>query len=86
MPAKALRRGFPATCNEAVIAGTKRPFRRHNLSRNDRLPRVRQKEGIMSHTLKTDLALFAAAFIAVAFVLGANASFADILGALLGAH
>ena len=44
----------------------------------------------MSHTLKTDLALFAAAFIAVAFVpspeLRANASFADILGALLGAH
>ena len=39
----------------------------------------------MSHTLKTDFALFAAAFIAVAFVLGANASFADILGALFGA-
>jgi hypothetical protein len=40
----------------------------------------------MSNTLKTDLALFAAAFFASAFVLGANASFADILGALLGAH
>ena len=39
----------------------------------------------MSQKLKTDLALFAAAFIAGAFVLGANASFADILGAVLGA-
>ncbi|MEP9387886.1 hypothetical protein [Mesorhizobium sp. KR9-304] len=44
----------------------------------------------MSHTLKTDFALFAAAFIAGAFVptpgRRANASFADILGAVLGAH
>jgi hypothetical protein len=40
----------------------------------------------MSQTLKTDLALFAAAFTAIVFVLGANTSFADILGAVLSAH
>jgi len=40
----------------------------------------------MSQTLKTDLALFAAAFTAIVFVLGANASFADILGAVLSAY
>ena len=40
----------------------------------------------MSHTLKTDLALFAAAFIASAIVLGADTSFAHMLGAALGAH
>ena len=44
----------------------------------------------MDHTLKTDLALFAAAFIASAFVpnpaLRADASFAHIPGALLGAR
>ena len=40
----------------------------------------------MGQTLKTDLALFAAAFTAIVFVLGANASFADILGAVLNAH
>ena len=39
----------------------------------------------MSQKLKTDFALFAAAFIASAIVLGADASFADIL-AVLGAH
>jgi hypothetical protein len=42
----------------------------------------------MDHTLKTDLALFAAAFIACAFLLAralrADTSFADILGAALG--
>lgn len=37
----------------------------------------------MSQTLKTDLALFAAAFTAIVCVLGANASFADILDAVL---
>ncbi len=40
----------------------------------------------MSQKLKTDFALFAAAFIASAIVLGADTSFADILGAVLGAH
>jgi len=40
----------------------------------------------MSQTLKTDLALFAAAFTAIAFVLGANTSFAEILLAVLGAR
>lgn len=40
----------------------------------------------MSNTLKTDLALFAAAFIASAFVLGADTGVAHMLGALLGAH
>ena len=40
----------------------------------------------MSQKLKTDLALFAAAFIASALVLGADTSFADMLGAVLGAH
>jgi len=40
----------------------------------------------MSQTLKTDLALFAAAFLAMVFVLGANTSFAEILGAVLGAQ
>jgi len=40
----------------------------------------------MSQTLKTDLSLFAAAFIASVFVLGANTSLADILGVVLSAH
>ena len=40
----------------------------------------------MSQKLKTDFALFAAAFIASAVVLGADTSFADILGAVLRAH
>jgi len=40
----------------------------------------------MRQTLKTDLALFAAAFIASAFVLGADTSVANMLGAVLGAH
>jgi hypothetical protein len=40
----------------------------------------------MSHRLKTDLALFAAAFIASAIVLGADTSFAHILGVVLGAR
>ncbi len=40
----------------------------------------------MSQRLKTDFALFAAAFIASALVLGANSSFAHILGAVIGAH
>ena len=44
----------------------------------------------MDHTLKTDLALFAVAFIACAFLLvralGADTSFADILGTVLGVH
>ena len=40
----------------------------------------------MSHNLKTDFALFAAAFVAAVLVLGANSSFAQILGALIGAH
>lgn len=40
----------------------------------------------MSQTLKTDLALFAAAFVAIVVVLGANSSFAEILGAVLGVH
>jgi hypothetical protein len=44
----------------------------------------------MRHTLKTDLALFAVAFIACAFQLAralrADTSFADILGAVPGVH
>lgn len=44
----------------------------------------------MRHTLKTDLALFAAAFMACAFLLvralRADTSFADIVGAALGVH
>jgi hypothetical protein len=44
------------------------------------------REGIMSQKLKTDLALFAAAFIASAFVLGADTGFAHMLGAVLGAN
>jgi hypothetical protein len=40
----------------------------------------------MSQRLKTDLALFAAAFLASALVLGADTSFAHMLGAVLGAH
>ncbi len=44
----------------------------------------------MGHTLKTDLALFAVAFIACAFLLAralrSDTSFADILGAVLGVH
>ena len=40
----------------------------------------------MSQKLKTDFALFAAAFIASAVVLGADTSFADILGAVFRAH
>jgi hypothetical protein len=34
----------------------------------------------MQHSLKTDFALFTAAFLAVALVLGANADFAEIVG------
>ena len=41
---------------------------------------------VMSQRLKTDLALFAAAFIASAFVLGADTSFAHMLGAVLSAR
>jgi hypothetical protein len=44
----------------------------------------------MGHTLKTDLALFAVAFIACTFLLAralrADTNFADILGAALGVH
>ena len=40
----------------------------------------------MSQRLKTDIALFAAVFIASAIVLGANASLADIVGIMLKAH
>ena len=44
----------------------------------------------MDHTLKTDLVLFAVAFIVCAFLLAralrADTSFADILGAALGAR
>ena len=86
MAVKALRRGFRATPRPTAGAGTKRPFGRHNLSRNGGLARAGHREGNMRHTLKTDLALFAAAFIASAFVLGADTSFAHILGAVLGAR
>jgi hypothetical protein len=37
----------------------------------------------MKHSFKSDFALFAAAFIAAAAVLGADASFADIVGMLV---
>jgi len=47
---------------------------------------LRHRGASMSHTLKTDLALFVAAFIASAFVLGADTSLAHVLGALIGAH
>ncbi|WP_281034272.1 hypothetical protein [Mesorhizobium sp. YM1C-6-2] len=40
----------------------------------------------MSQKLKTDFALFAAAFIASAIVLGADTGFAHMLGAVFGAH
>ena len=40
----------------------------------------------MSQRLKTDIALFTAAFIASAIVLGANASLADIVGIMLKVH
>lgn len=40
----------------------------------------------MSHNLKTDLALFAAAFVSAAMVLGADTSFAQMLGVIIGAH
>ena len=40
----------------------------------------------MSQKMKTDLALFAAAFIASALVLGADTSFAHMLGAVFGTH
>lgn len=40
----------------------------------------------MSEKMKTDLALFAAAFIACALVLGANTSVAHMMGVVLGAH
>jgi hypothetical protein len=36
--------------------------------------------------MKTDLALFAAAFIATAIVLGANDGFAQMFGAILGSR
>ena len=40
----------------------------------------------MSQNLKTDLALFAAAFIAIALVLGADTGVAHTIGAMIGAH
>jgi len=40
----------------------------------------------MSQKLKTDLALFAAAFIASAIVLGASDGFAQVFGAMLGSR
>ena len=40
----------------------------------------------MLKRLKTDAALFAAAFLASAIVLGANTSFAEILEIVLGTH
>ncbi len=40
----------------------------------------------MSQNLKTDFALFAAAFIASAFVLGADTGLAHMLGAMFGVH
>jgi len=40
----------------------------------------------MSQKLKTDFALFAAAFIASAIVLGADTGVAHMLGAVFGAH
>ncbi len=40
----------------------------------------------MSHNLKTDFALFAAAFVAAVLVLGANSSFAEILSVMVGAR
>jgi hypothetical protein len=40
----------------------------------------------MSEKLKTDLALFLAALIASALVLGADSGLAHMLGAALGAH
>lgn len=40
----------------------------------------------MSEKMKTDLALFAAAFIACVLVLGADTSVAQILGAVFDAH
>ena len=87
---KALRGVFRGTPRRADLAGTQRPFGRHILFRNGGLSRAGHREGIMRHTLKTDLALFAAAFIASAFVpnpaLRADTSFAHIPGAALGAH
>ena len=40
----------------------------------------------MSQKLKTDFALFAAAFIASAIVLGADDGFARMFGAMIGSH
>lgn len=40
----------------------------------------------MSEKLKTDLALFGAAFIAIVLVLGADNGFAQFLGAIVAAH
>ena len=40
----------------------------------------------MSHNLKTDLALFAAAFVSAVLVLGANSSFAQMVGVIIGIH
>jgi hypothetical protein len=40
----------------------------------------------MRSTWKTDLALFSAAIIATAMVLGANVSFAEVLNTVLRAH
>lgn len=55
-------------------------------SRRERCLPLGDKRGVMSQKLKTDIALFAAAFIASAFVLGANTGLADILGFMLKAH
>jgi hypothetical protein len=44
------------------------------------------ERGIMSHNLKSDLALFAAAFVAAVLVPGANSSFAQLLDAIVGAR
>ena len=42
--------------------------------------------GQSSQKLKTDLALFTAAFLASAVVLGADTSFAHMVGAFIAAH
>ena len=54
--------------------------------RRERCLTLGDKRGVMSQRLKTDIALFAAAFIASAIVLGANASLADIVGIMLKVH
>lgn len=40
----------------------------------------------MSEKLKTDLALFGAAFIAIVLVLGANTNVAHLVAVMIGAH